>query len=230
MAWSTKRTSVSSDQSKPPSASQSRTSAASINPRQAKTWPGLVRSTGIAASVVLARGLLVGGAQKRLPPGETPRPPAPLKPRKAQRDIAGPRFERGGRRVLATARVDYRPRLPVMSGNEMQDELAPLLRQRLKSGMPLRDREGSKLMPIAIQDRLIDRAARLGQGTGEAKFPCVAFCFESALPARRFLAFVMQERGNRQCVGGMSAKADPFGDEPRLPLSPALMLGKLLRS
>src|SRR5579862_3839047 len=134
----------------------------------------------IAASVVLARGLLVGGAQKRLPPGETPRPPAPLKPRKAQRDIAGPRFERGGRRVLATARVDYRPRLPVMSGNEMQDELAPLLRQRLKSGMPLRDREGSKLMPIAIQDRLIDRAARLGQGPERPNF----LASRSALKAR----------------------------------------------
>ena len=64
------------------------------------------------ALIVVARGLLVGGAQKRFPPGKTPWPPTLLQPSEAQRDGAGALFERGGRRIFAATRSDHRPRLP----------------------------------------------------------------------------------------------------------------------
>ena len=48
-AFNSKRDSEEPDQLKPPSAFPSNSSATSKNPRQAKTWPGLNRSTGIEA-------------------------------------------------------------------------------------------------------------------------------------------------------------------------------------
>src|SRR5690606_22240949 len=122
----------------------SRISAASIKPRQANTWPGLNRSTGITASairitsqVVGARRLLVRRAEQRLQPGESPRPPPMLKPHEAQRRVASmTRDCRRGRRVAAAC-ADGRTGAAVMGGDQMPDQILHIRRQLAKRGVAL---------------------------------------------------------------------------------------------
>ena len=186
-----------------------------MNPRQAKTWPGLSRSTGIEASAITLspcpehpslhacrfREKLAGRRRAEGPP-TTPVPTVPNASEacEAQPNRAGALFERGGRRVLAAPCSDHGPRLPMMRSDEMQDEIAPDFGQVLKSGVRLHMGQGAELVPIPIQDRLADRSARLGEDLVGAAIVLFSRRPESALPARRSLSLVMQGRRQRQRV------------------------------
>lgn len=116
-----------------------------------------------------------------------------------------------------------------MRGDEMQDEIAPVFRQGLESGLGFRIGQRPEFVPIPIQYRLVYRSERLGERNGEIICLRVTLSPESTLPAQRPLALVMHERGERQRFGGDTGKADLRGDAPGFLLGPALMLAKLLR-
>src|ERR1035438_6313257 len=102
---------------------------------------------------IIARGLLVCCAHECLPPRQSPRPPALLKPSEAQRDGTGALFEQRGRPVLAPLRLDQWPGLSMVCGDEMQDKLSPVVPQCLECRALLHTGQGAKFVPIAAEDR-----------------------------------------------------------------------------
>ena len=100
----------------------------------------------------------------------------------------------------------------MVRGDEMQDELAPVVRQRLEFGVLLHVGQGAEFVPVAAKDRLIDRPVRLGERAGEAERFGVARCLEGALPALRLLAFIMQPGTDGESIRRHARKADSFCD------------------
>ena len=186
---------------------------------------------GRLSLLVVARGLLVRRAHERLPPRQSPRPPTLLQPREAQRDGAGALFEQGGRPILAAARFDHRPGLSMVGGDEMQDEIAPVVRQRLEFGVLLHGRARTRIRAGSRQASP-GRSARASwrEDLVSAVSSFVTRRLEGALPARRFLAFVMQAGARRaRAFAATSERPTAFGDAHHLAPRPVLMRGQLLR-
>jgi hypothetical protein len=93
---------------------------------------------------------------------------------------------------ITAARFDYRSGLSVMRSHEMQDKLSPVVRQCFELRIHLYVRQGTELMSVPAENRLIDRPARLGERAGETASLGFARRLEGALPARCFLALVVQ--------------------------------------
>src|SRR5579885_2434958 len=80
-----------------------------------------------AACGVVAGGELIGGAKKRLPPGESPRTPLFLQPREPESDFSRFLVEHRRRGLLAAIRGDHWTRKTMMCGDQVKDQIALVL-------------------------------------------------------------------------------------------------------
>jgi hypothetical protein len=87
-----------------------------------------------------------------------------------------------------------------MCGDEMKDEITPVVRQRFEFGVLLDGLQGAEFVAIATEDRLVDRSTRLCQRTSESISLGVARRTERALPARRLITFVMQDGADSKSI------------------------------
>src|SRR5688572_16589693 len=151
------------------------------------------------------RGLICSSEQ-RFPPGESPRSPTPRETRETKRDLLCPRLHDGRWGIVATTRADYRPCIPVVGGDEMQDELSALCGQPLELVMLFDVKQRAKLVSIAVEDVEVDGTPGLG-----VRIP-IRWCLECALPPRRALPFIVETGGQREEIFVIPVEPEPLGD------------------
>src|SRR5262249_37909980 len=81
----------------------------------------------LGVGVVFARRLVVHGTQQRLPPSQSPRPPALLQAGGAERHLSGTRLHPRWWRILASTDADYGPPVPVMGRYQVEREFLKLV-------------------------------------------------------------------------------------------------------
>ena len=162
-------------------------------------------------------------------PGKTPSAPLLLQPGKAHSDVTGAFFKQRGRAIVATARIDHRPRKAVMRGDKMEHKIAPLARQPVEFSIFFYIPQGAEFVPVSVEKGLIYRSASLGERPRKAAALSVATRLEGALPAIRLLALVVQRSsdGNRVCY--RVRKAEFIGNAQHFASRPVLMHSELLR-